>query len=155
MSDPAVAELMARTQIEEVLYRWARAADLRRPEEAAAVFTEDCTVDYGPRFPHGPLCGRTAYVDYMRESMSDTALAPGSVSKVRTVQCSHHFSSVAIDLRSPQEAGVVSRCFSWCQHRNGHTRLHWSVFLDTFVHTDDGWRIRMRRNVLTHAQHRT
>jgi SnoaL-like domain len=148
-------ELYSRHQITEVLYRWARAVDLRQPAEAATFFTADCLVDYGPRFPQGPLQGRAAYEAYMTESMSDTAFSSDSLSQVRTVRCSHHFSSVQVALTSTTDARVSSRCFSWTEHQTGHTRLHWSAFFDLFTKTDSGWKIRERRNSLARADHRT
>lgn len=154
MTDLAVAQLLARVRIEEVLYRWARAADLRRPDEAAALFTDDCVVDYGPRFPHGALHGRAAYAAYMRESQSDSAFTAGSASRVRTTRVTHHVSNVLIEFLSPLDAEATSRCVSWIEHRDGHTSVHWSLFTDRLVETRHGWRICRRRTARTGAHDR-
>jgi hypothetical protein len=145
-----VSDLMAlwhRVGIEETLYRWADLADRQMPEAAGQMLTEDCDVDYGPRFPNGPVKGRQAYVDYMAESMGDSPIGEHSNSVVRTKGVSHHFMNVQVDVRSDDHAEVVSKSVSWTMHRSGEARVHWSTYYDTFRNTPEGWRISARRTV--------
>jgi hypothetical protein len=146
--DPIVRAQLDRAEIEELVYRWAAAADAGRPSEAARVFVEDCVVDYGDRSPAGAIHGRAQYEALMRQARSNEPVDDTSLITSRTRRCHHHFTNVSIRFATPDEAIVQSYAFTWVEQLAGDVHLTWSVFDDLVVRTAGGWQIRRRRNRL-------
>lgn len=115
-----------------MLHAFCRYVDLNDPARVAALFTEDCEVDYGPGT--GPAMHGSA------------TLAKVFVSGLRTFEStSHHLSNIQVTFDGPDVADGVSYVYAW--HRfpgdrpDGHV---WAQYHDRLVRTAEGWRIARR-----------
>ena len=130
--DDAVRQLIDRQAITDVIHEYCRNVDLYRLAVVAALFTDDCLVDYGPTL--GSATGA-------REVAS--TLAAGLV---RYRATSHHVSNVQLAFDGPDRATGVTYVYAWHRMRNGRPDAHlWAQYHDVFVRCGVEWRIAERR----------
>ena len=111
MPDPSLlTQLLDRQEITAVMAAYTRWADLNRPEEQAAVFTEDGRVSY---HPDDWIVGRAALTEKLRTALAGYA------------QTSHHLSNIEIDFQGPDSATAQSAVIAW--HRR-HDGSEWTLY---------------------------
>ena len=130
MDQVALQQIADRLAIEDLKYRYCRLADNGDASGMAAVFTDDCRVNFRP---DGSLERRTRaeVLEFYR-----AALAPVTSS-------SHHVSNFEICFDDADTARTTCALYSW-QRFQGYPdvpdRHRWARYEDTFVRTPDGWR---------------
>ncbi|MGH9269847.1 MAG: nuclear transport factor 2 family protein [Ilumatobacteraceae bacterium] len=125
-------QLVDRQAIVDVVHAYCRNVDLVRPAEFAALFTEDCTVDYGPGL--GPPTHGA--------SSLEERLATGLP---RFAATSHHVSNVEVDFDGADAADTITYLYAWHRYDDDRPDAHlWARYHDRFVRTPDGWRIATR-----------
>jgi len=99
----------------------------------AALFTSDCTVDYGP--------------DERLQSNSAVALEKSLERMWRWSRTSHHLSNVQIEFDND---GAVANSYvhAWHERADGSTATILGQYHDRFVRVDSNWRIAERRMVM-------
>ena len=128
----ALQALVARQAIADVVHAYCRNVDLVRPAEIAALFTEDCTVDYGPGL--GPPTHGSAQLQQR--------LAAGLP---RFAATSHHVSNIEVEFDGDDAANTIAYLYAWHRYDDGRPDAHlWARYHDRFVRTPDGWRIAER-----------
>jgi ketosteroid isomerase-like protein len=129
----AVQQLIDRQAIVDVIHAYCRNVDLVRPAEIAALFTEDCVVDYGPGL--GPPTGGSAELE--------RRLATGLP---RFAATSHHVSNIEVDVDDGGDAATtITYLYAWHRYDDGRPDAHlWARYHDRFVRTAAGWRIAER-----------
>ena len=124
-----VDELLARRELEELIFAYCRHFDLNEPERVAALFTDDAVVDYGPEFPD--LVGAAAIAESVAAGLEQTFLAT-----------SHHVSNIQIAFDAPGRARSVSYLYAWHRYVDGSPDGElWGRYRHSFRRTDAGWRI--------------
>src|SRR5690606_17641967 len=96
----AVQKLMDKQDIERLIYDYAYHLDMNHPEDLAALFVDDCEVNYAPNF------GAKGKEEYLK-----TLDGIGSFFKAT----SHHVSNICIDFTSDTTADV--RAVVYAFHR--------------------------------------
>ena len=99
----------------------------------SALFTSDCTVDYGP--------------DERLQSNSAAALEKSLERMWRWSRTSHHLSNVQIKFEND---GAVANSYvhAWHERSDGSTATILGQYQDRFVRVDSNWRIAERRMVM-------
>jgi len=131
-SAAALARVVDRAAIADLVYEYARTMDLNLPSELAALFTEDCVVDYGEGLG-GRIDGRAALERFVADSLPNVEAT------------SHHVSNVQVRFEGPAAATGVAYLYAW--HRFADERQDatlWGQYHDRFVRTSSGWRIAQR-----------
>ena len=131
MSEADRHRLADRQEIADLLHEYCRALDLMDLAAIAAVFTEDCRVEYGPE-------------DRLR-SQSASGVAKSLERMWRWARTSHHLSNVQIAFESPDLARSVSYVLAWHERPDGSTATVMGQYHDQLVRRKDGWRIAERR----------
>ena len=131
MSEPANRELMDRQAITDVLIEYCCALDQMDLPRLAALFTDDCVVEYGPQ----PAL----------QSRGAAALERSLQRMWRWQRTSHHLSNVQISFTSADEARAGSYVYAWHERPDGSTATILGQYKDRFVRVDGGWRIAERR----------
>ncbi|MGI9053682.1 MAG: nuclear transport factor 2 family protein [Ilumatobacteraceae bacterium] len=131
MSDE-VRRLVDRQAIADVVHAYCRNVDLVRPDEIAALFTQDCTVDYGPGLG-APTHGA---------AQLEQRLAAGLP---RFAATSHHVSNIEVDFDGDDAADTITYLYAWHRYHDDRPDAHlWARYHDRFVRTPAGWRIASR-----------
>lgn len=124
--------LLDRVAITAVIHAYCRNVDLARPAHIAALFTADCTVDYGPGLG-APTHGAAAL---------ERRLASGLP---RFAATSHHVSNIEITFDGADAASTVTYLYAWHRYPDERPDAHlWARYHDRFVRQPDGWRIAER-----------
>lgn len=124
--------LLDRQAIADVIHTYCRNVDLIRPAEVAALFTADCTVDYGPGLG----------VPTQGAAELERRLAIGLP---RFAATSHHVSNIEVDFDGDDAADTVTYLYAWHRYPDERPDAHlWAQYHDRFVRTPDGWRIAAR-----------
>lgn len=134
MTETQAARLADRQAIGEVLVDYCCALDRMDLDRLSALFTEDCSVDYGP--------------DPRLKSDGRAALAQSLERMWRWSRTSHHLSNVQIRFDGPDSATVGSYVFAWHERPDGSTATVLGQYQDRFVRVDGEWRIASRRMVM-------
>ena len=134
-TDDAVAELLDRQQITELIHEYCRTLDAMDLDALVALFTEDCVVDYGPE----PRL-RSAGSARLRTDLSRMW---------RWSRTSHHSSNVQVSFPSRDTATACSYVLAWHERPDGTTATMMGQYHDELVRQDGRWRIARRRQVLT------
>jgi hypothetical protein len=125
-----LAMLLEERAIARLLYDYSYALDMNWPQEMAALFVDDCKVNYAPNFA---AVGMEAY--------KKTLEGIGTFFRAT----SHHNSNICIDFTSDREAKVRSVVLAI--HRYTKERpdgvLHGQYF-DQVVKVGDHWRFKSR-----------
>lgn len=120
-----------REQILAGLAAYCRLADLNRPDEQTAVFTEDCRVSYGG--PGRWIEGREALTTSLRRSLAAYSAT------------SHLLGGTEIEPTGPDTAECQTVVHAW--HRpadGGPDVVLYGRYVDSWVRTAQGWRIAVR-----------
>jgi ketosteroid isomerase-like protein len=129
-------ELLDKQDIAEVLFAYCANLDRMDLEALAALFTEDCVVDYGP--------------EPRLQSHGADALRRDLARMWRWARTSHHLSNVIVTLEHDGlGAGATSSVIAWHERPDGSTATMMGQYQDRLVHDGDRWRIARRRQVLT------
>jgi ketosteroid isomerase-like protein len=135
--DALVQELHDKQAITEVLYSYCAFLDEMDLDALASLFTDDCTVDYGPE-PHLRSTGAAG----LRQDLERMW---------RWARTSHHLSNVLVTLGPDgATAGALSYVLAWHERPDGSTATMMGRYEDRLVRCPDGrWRISSRRQLLT------
>ena len=135
--DAVVRELHDKHTIAEVLYSYCAFLDKMDLDALASLFTDDCTVDYGPE-PHLRSSGAAG----LRQDLGRMW---------RWARTSHHLSNVLVTLNGDGDsAGALSYVLAWHERPDGSTATMMGQYQDRLVRCRDGrWRISSRRQLLT------
>ena len=136
-ADAVVQELVDKQAITDVLYSYCAFLDKMDLEGLGALFTEDCTVDYGPE-------------SRLRSSGAE-GLRRDLARMWRWARTSHHLSNVMVTLDADGAvADTLSYVLAWHERPDGSTATMMGRYEDRLVRGTDGrWRISSRRQVLT------
>jgi ketosteroid isomerase-like protein len=125
----AVSDLLDRQAITDLIHAYCYHFDRNEPEQVAALFSEDATVDYGPEAP---------------TIVGGAAIAPtisGALERIFAAT-SHHVSNIQITLDDADHAHAVSYLYAWHRYVDGSPDGElWGVYRHRFARTPDGWRI--------------
>ena len=134
MNERMLQELMDREEISFLLHEYCRTLDAMELDTLAAIFTEDCVVEYGPE-------------DRLR-SHGRAAIRRGLERLWRWRRTSHHLSNVQIRFPRADEANALSYIIAWHERPDGSTATIWGQYHDKFVRTPAGWRLKRRRQTM-------
>jgi ketosteroid isomerase-like protein len=136
--------LLDRTEIADVLYRFALALDTNDFASLGTCFSEDALWDYGPGA--GPvLQGAAAIEDFVRTSYSDKPVTAGGALIRHAPSASHHVSNVLVEFDGIDSAVVDAYVYAYHEMHDGTAGVSWGRFHDRFRRTEDGWRISARQ----------
>lgn len=124
-----VQELIDHRDICDVLYAYARLADLNDPHGVAALFTTDCRVRY---HPSRVIEGRSALVAAVADALS------------RYTRTSHHIGSPQIRFVDVDSADAECTVIAWHRDAAGAEWTLYGRYVDRLVRAADGWRIAER-----------
>ncbi len=134
MDASQLRKLSDREEISFLLNEYCRALDAMDLDAVAAVFTEDCVVEYGPE-------------DRLK-SHGKPAIRKGLERLWRWKRTSHHLSNIQISFTSEDEAHANSYIIAWHERPDGGTATVWGQYQDTFVRKKEGWRLSVRRQFM-------
>lgn len=123
-----------RLAIAELLSRYCIALDRMELDELASLFTENCSVSYGPE----PLL----------RSEGSAALSRSLERMWRWQRTSHHLSNVVINFDGDNRAAASSHVLAWHERPDGSTATVFGQYLDDIVRADGRWKIHRRRMVM-------
>ena len=127
----ALQRLIDKDQIIELIHRYSYCVDHRLYDEVVELFTEDCLVDYGPRWP--PVQSR---INLRRMfAHPDSAYAATS----------HHNANVLVTFEDQNHASVRTSVYAWHQRADGTTPRLWGYYHDSVARLPEGWRIAERQ----------
>src|SRR5580704_707471 len=124
----ALQRLVDKDEIADLVHRYSYCVDHRLYDEVVELFTEDCTVDYGPGF--GPPV-RT------RAALAQMFAHPGA----GFAATSHHNANILVTFESDHRASVRTSVYAWHEQADGSTPRLWGYYHDVVVRSPDGWRI--------------
>lgn len=128
----ALQHLVDRQQIVDVIHAYCRNVDLVRADEVAALFTDDCMVDYGPGLG-GPTHGSAELAERLGRGLP------------RFAATSHHVSNTEVTFEGDATARATTYLYAWHRYPDGSPDAHlWAQYHDLFVRTAAGWRIAER-----------
>jgi hypothetical protein len=127
----ALRRLLDKDSIVDLVHRYSYCVDHRLYDEVVDLFTEDCTVDYGPDWP--PVRTRAA----LRQMLGH----PDGAFKAT----SHHNANVLVTFVDEDRAKVRTSVYAWHQGADGVTPRLWGYYHDSVVRTPQGWRIDTRQ----------
>lgn len=126
--------LADRQAITDVLVEYCRALDLMDLRALAALFTEDCVVEYGP--------------GEFLQSHGSAALAKSLERMWRWSRTSHHLSNVLIRFDGSDAAFSRSYVHAWHERPDGSTATIFGQYHDRLVRQERLWRIAERRMLM-------
>jgi ketosteroid isomerase-like protein len=125
----AVSELLDRQAITDLIHAYCYHFDRNEPEQVAALFSEDATVDYGPEA--ATIVGGAAIAPTIAVGLERIFAAT-----------SHHVSNIQITLDDADRAHAVSYLYAWHRYVDGSPDGElWGRYHHRFERTGDGWRI--------------
>jgi ketosteroid isomerase-like protein len=127
--DAAVRELVDRREIADLIHAYCLRFDANEPDEVAALFTADATVDYGPEAE--TIVGADAIARTIAVGLEHTFAAT-----------SHHVSNIQLEFDGPDSARGVTYLYAWHRYLDGSPDGElWGRYHHRFERTDAGWRI--------------
>ncbi len=123
-------QLADRQAIHDVLVDYCRLLDCMELDALAALFTVDCTIDFGP--------------DTRLNSRGRAALARSLERMWRWSRTSHHLSNVQIRFTGPVEATALSYVLAWHERPDGSTATVYGQYRDRLERQGDNWLIARR-----------
>lgn len=131
MEPAGLRRVLDREAIAAVLHTYCDLIDRNLPDDAAALFTEDCEYDFAPNF-----------AGTGRASLAAVLAAVGQFSAT-----SHHLSNIDVSFESDDRARTVAYLYAW--HRfPGHPARRdaylWGRYADVLVRAEERWRIASR-----------
>jgi ketosteroid isomerase-like protein len=127
----ALRRLLDKDSIVDLVHQYSYFVDHRRYDEVVDLFTEDCTVDYGP--VAAPVRTRAA----LRQMFDH----PASGFKAT----SHHNANVLVTFEGDDRANVRTSVHAWHEQADGTNPKLWGYYHDSVVRTPEGWRIDTRQ----------
>jgi ketosteroid isomerase-like protein len=128
----ALEHLVDRQEIVDVIHAYCRNVDLVRADEVAALFTDDCIVDYGPGLGD-PTHGSAALAERLGRGLP------------RFAATSHHVSNIEVVFEGRNAARSITYLYAWHRYPGDAPDAHlWAQYHDRFVRTAQGWRIAER-----------
>jgi 3-phenylpropionate/cinnamic acid dioxygenase small subunit len=127
----AVRRLLAKDSIVDLVHQYSYCVDHRLYDEVVDLFTDDCTVDYGPGWP--PVRTRAA----LRKMFGQ----PEGGFKAT----SHHKANVLVTFQDDERATVRTSVYAWHEQADGVTPRLWGYYHDVVVRSREGWRIATRQ----------
>ncbi len=131
MTEATNRELIDRQAITDVLVEYCCALDRMDLPRLAALFTDDCVVEYGSE-PALQSWGAASLEKSLRRMW-------------RWQRTSHHLSNVQIEFTTSDEARAGSYVYAWHERPDGSTATIFGQYMDRFVRIDNRWRIAERR----------
>lgn len=126
---PSTIDPADRAAIAELLYGYAWHFDRNEAEALAALFTEDCRIDYGPEF--ADIKGRDTIVASIQPGLSNLFSSS-----------SHHISNVMVQADGPDSARGAAYIYAWHTYHSGNEPGEmWGQYHCRFRRTAEGWRI--------------
>jgi len=134
MPNANIADSLAeRAAVFDVVARFCERVDEYDYVGAAAAFTEDCFIDYGPG-RGGPLHGRDAFAERLRTGQGQFRLTH------------HHLGQSRINVdASRTTADATTYVTAWHEDWAGARSTVRLRYVDTFVLTGQGWLMSSRR----------
>jgi ketosteroid isomerase-like protein len=126
-----LGRLLDKDSIVDLVHRYSYCVDHRLYDEVVDLFTEDCTVDYGPDWP--PVRTRAALRQMFRQ--------PQGLFKAT----SHHNANVLVTFEDDDTATVLTSVYAWHEQTDGTTPKLWGYYHDSVARTQEGWRIATRQ----------
>lgn len=123
-----------RQAITDVLVEYCCALDLMDLPALAALFTDDCVVEYGP--------------GEFLQCHGSAALAKSLERMWRWSRTSHHLSNVLIRFDGSDAALSRSYVHAWHERPDGSTATIFGQYHDRFVRREQLWRIAERRMLM-------
>jgi hypothetical protein len=127
----ALRRLLDKDSIVDLVHRYSYCVDHRLYDEVVELFTEDCTVDYGPGWP--PVRTRAA----LRQIFGH----PEGGFKAT----SHHNANVLVTFEDDDNATVRASVYAWHEQTDGVTPRLWGYYHDSVIRNPEGWRIATRQ----------
>jgi ketosteroid isomerase-like protein len=129
----ALQQLLDRQEIVDVIHAYCRNVDLVNAAQIAALFTDDCVVDYGPGLGR-PTQGSRELEERLARGLP------------RFAATSHHVSNIEVTFGDDgSTASTVTYLYAWHRYPGDAPDAHlWAQYHDRFVRTAEGWRIRER-----------
>lgn len=125
----AAVDVDPRHAITDLFHSYAWHFDRNEPDEVAALFTVDATIDYGPEFD--PIRGRDSIAPTIGKGLDEIFEAT-----------SHHISNISIAIENDAEASGVAYVHAWHRYRDGSPDgLLWGQYHNRFKRSEQGWRI--------------
>lgn len=123
-----------RQAITDVLVEYCCALDVMDLPALAALFTDDCVVEYGP--------------GEFLQCHGSAALAKSLARMWRWSRTSHHLSNVLIRFDGSDAALSRSYVHAWHERPDGSTATIFGQYRDRFVRREQLWRIAERRMLM-------
>lgn len=123
-----VQQLLDVRACEQLKYRYCRLLDQKKFDELGELLTEDCTVAYGGGAI--ALNGRADVTAYLHKAMGDTRILTSHLVSHPEIEVTGDDATASwalVDVVIHQDSGFAIRGASY--------------YDDTYVRTDDGWRI--------------
>jgi len=130
----ALRRLLDKDAIIDLVHRYSYCVDHNLYDELAALFTEDCVIDYGGKFPP-VIHGRGGF----RKLLAMAAERPGFLAT------SHHNANVLIVFDTDVRATVRTSVYAWHLTPAGTAPQIWGYYHDVVVRTPDGWKLHERK----------
>jgi hypothetical protein len=127
--------LIQRQAIADVLIAYCRYLDRMELADLAMLFTEDCTVIYGP--------------DPRLKAEGRPALEASLGRMWRWQMTAHYASNMKVEFESDQAAKSESAVWAWHKAADGSDAEVYGLYHDRFVREPDAWRIAERRMEMT------
>jgi ketosteroid isomerase-like protein len=127
----SLRRLMDKDSIVDLVHQYSYYVDHRLYDKVVDLFTEDCTVDYGPVWP--PVRTRSA----LRQMFGN----PEGGFKAT----SHHNANVLVTFEDDDRATVLTSVYAWHEQTDGITPRLWGYYHDLVVRSPEGWRIATRQ----------
>ena len=141
--EQAIQRLLDRDEINELMARYCRHADLLDADGMAACFTDDCIVAYVPASIAPPAAGKQELLGFLHEYFPTSASS------------SHYITNVEMHFDTPDQVTATTYMYSWQRfktypaaadcHRYGRYEFR-------FLRTSDGWRFS-RLNLLSAGEY--
>jgi ketosteroid isomerase-like protein len=127
----ALRRLLDKDEIIDLVHSYSYCVDHRLYDQVVELFTDDCTVDYGPGWP--PVRTRAA----LRQMFG----RPDGGFKAT----SHHNANILVTFDDDDSATVRTSVHAWHEQADGVTPRLWGYYHDSVVRTREGWRIATRQ----------
>jgi len=129
LNPAAEQELADRQAITDLIHAYCFHFDNNEPDEVAALFTADATVDYGPE--SATIVGSAAIATTIAVGLERTFAAT-----------SHHVSNIQITFEDGSQARSLTYLYAWHRYVDDSPDGElWGRYRHRFVRTDAGWRI--------------
>jgi ketosteroid isomerase-like protein len=133
-SAEALRKFLIKDELTTLLHEYCAGLDLMDLDQAVAIFTDDCVVEYGPGEGMSSRGAATLRKDLER--------------LWRYRRSSHHLSNIRITVVDDRNAHGVSSIIAWHERGDGEEAIIYGQYHDTFVRTDAGWRIAFRKQLM-------